>query len=94
MELPESLQLLLATHHFPGPYTFKVIGHDTDGFVARVVEKVREGLKIQIDPPFRTQPSSSGKHVSVTIEPHVFSAEEVIAVYQELAKTAGVVMVL
>lgn len=94
MEIPESLQLLLATHQFPGPFTFKVIGKDADGFVARVVQAVRESLHVSIDPPYRLQPSSSGRLVSVTIEPHVFTAEEVLAVYKELSQTPGVMLML
>lgn len=90
----ESLELLLATHQFPGPYMFKVIGRDQDGFVARVLLSLRQALNIQQDPPFRTQPSSGGKHVSVTMEPHVFRPEEVIAVYQHLRQTEGVLMVM
>jgi putative lipoic acid-binding regulatory protein len=90
----ESLELLLATHHFPGPYMFKVIGRDTAGFQARVLLAIREALKIGQDPPFRTQPSSGGKHVSITLEPHVFSAEEVIIVYRHLRQTEGVAMVM
>ena len=30
-ELP-SIELLEAVHHFPGPYTFKVIGKSDNGF--------------------------------------------------------------
>jgi len=90
----ESLELLLATHHFPGPYMFKVIGRDLVGFQARVLLSIREALKIEKDPPFRTQSSSGGKHVSITLEPHVFSAEEVITVYRFLKQTEGVMMVM
>lgn len=90
----ESLELLLATHHFPGPYMFKVIGRDVDGFQARVLQAIRSALKINQDPPFRTQPSSQGKHVSITLEPHVFEPAEVITVYQHLRQTEGVLMVM
>lgn len=90
----ESLELLLATHNFPGPYMFKVIGRDVPGFQARVLLSIRDALKIDQDPPFRTQPSSGGKHVSITLEPHVFSADEVITVYRFLKQTEGVMMVM
>ena len=90
----ESLELLLATHHFPGPFMFKVIGRDNNGFQARVLEAIRKALKIEQDPPFRTLPSSNGKHVSITLEPHVFEPEEVITVYRFLRETEGVLMVM
>ena len=90
----ESLELLRDTHHFPGPFMFKVIGRDIDGFQARVLRAIRDALNIQTDPPFRTQPSSNGKHVSITLEPHVFEPAEVITVYEFLRKTEGVLIVM
>ena len=46
-ELP-TIALLENTHHFPGPYMFKVIGKVEDGFVARVVAAWKPGIaKIQ-----------------------------------------------
>ncbi len=73
---------------------FKVIGRDIDGFQARVLEAIRQALNIQQDPPFRTHPSSGGKHVSITLEPHVFEPAEVITVYKHLRETQGVLMVM
>jgi hypothetical protein len=58
-ELP-SIQLLEATHTFPGPYMFKVIGRVENGFVARVVAAVRDELEDQFDPPFKVREAQGG----------------------------------
>jgi putative lipoic acid-binding regulatory protein len=88
----ESIELLESTHTFPGPYMFKVIGKIDRGFAARVVAGVREALDAETDPPFRVRETMNGKHVSVTVEPTVQSAEQVLAVYHRIRKTAGLVM--
>jgi putative lipoic acid-binding regulatory protein len=90
-DLP-ALELLENTHHFPGPYVFKVIGQVENGFVARAVAAVREELAGGVDPPFSVRHTAGGRHVAVTVEPLLFSAHEVIAVYRRLRKVAGLVM--
>ncbi len=89
-----TLDLLRDTHQFPGPYMFKVIGRAEDGFAARVVAAVREELANDSDPPFRLREAVGGRHVSVTVEPTVQTAQEVLAVYHRIRKMAGLVMLL
>jgi putative lipoic acid-binding regulatory protein len=89
-----SIELLEATHQFPGSYTFKVIGRVENGFVARVVAAVRDELAHEVDPPFRVRETAGGRHVSVTVEPHVQSVHEVLAVYRRMRSVAGLVMLL
>ena len=91
-DLP-AIQLLESTHHFPGPYMFKVIGSVQDGFVARVLAGVRDEIGSQVDPPHRLQQTVSGRHVSVTLEPRMQSAEQVLAVYRRIRSMSGLVMV-
>jgi len=86
-----SAELIDSTHAFPGPYTFKVIGRPADGFVARIVAAIREELEGEVDPPYRTRETAAGRHVAVTVEPHVQNAWEVLAVYQRLGQIRGVV---
>ena len=69
-----AIQLLESTHHFPGPYMFKVIGRAESGFVALVVAAVREELAEGIDPPFKVRSARGGRHLSITLEPTVQSA--------------------
>lgn len=89
-----SVTLLEKTHHFPGPYVFKAIGLVEGGFAARVVAAVREELADAVDPPFRLRASAGGRHVSVTVEPTVQTAHQVLAVYRRVQRLAGLVMLL
>ena len=87
-----TIDLLEATHTFPGPYMFKAIGRSENGFIARVIAAVREELAHSDDPPYRLRHTGKGDHVAVTVEPHVESPYEVLAVYRRLGKIAGLVM--
>lgn len=91
-DLP-SIDLLEATHPFPCPYTFKVIGQVEDQFVGRVLLAVRSEIDSSEEPPFSTRKSSGGRHICVTIEPNMASAEHVLTVYRRLKEVEGVVMV-
>ena len=87
-----TFDLLEKTHTFPGPYLFKIIGKVDEGFLARVVAVFREVLAIEIDPPFRVREAEGGRHVSVTLEPIVRSAHQVVAIYRRLGSLEGIVM--
>jgi putative lipoic acid-binding regulatory protein len=89
-ELP-AIELLESTHTFPGPYMFKVIGRSDRGFVARTVAAVREELADEVDPPYSVRETSSGRHIAVTLQPTVDSAEQVLAVYRRLRLLVGLV---
>ena len=92
MDTLPSIELLQEHHEFPGPFLFKAIGRVEDGFAARVVAAVREELEGSVDPPYHVRQTPSGRHVSVTMEPQVESAFQVLAVYQRIRETAGLVM--
>lgn len=87
-ELPPQ-DLLETTHTFPGPYIFKVIGEAKGGFLARTVAAVREELAQEEDPPFRVKEAVGGRHISVTVEPNVRSAQQVLAIYRRLQVLVG-----
>lgn len=92
-ELPD-IELLQSMHTFPGPYTFKAIGAAEDHFVGRVMAAVRLELGEEIEPSFSTRTTSGGRHVCVTIEPHVESAEVVLAIYTSIRAVDGLVLLL
>jgi putative lipoic acid-binding regulatory protein len=94
MDALPSIELLENTHRFPGPYMFKVIGKAENAFVARVVAAVRDEMNCEADPPYHLRQASGGRHVSVTLEPNVSTAYQVIAIYQRLKQTAGLVLML
>lgn len=89
-----SIDLLNSTHHFPCRYMFKAIGRVENGFVARVVAAVRDELSEPIDPPYTFRQSEGGRHVCVTLEPMLQTADQVLAVYRRIRRTAGLVLLL
>jgi putative lipoic acid-binding regulatory protein len=86
------LELIESTHDFPGAYMFKVIGKADGAFPARVVATVREELAVEVDPPYHLREAIGGRHVSVTLEPVVSGAEQVLAIYRRLSTLEGLVM--
>lgn len=89
-----AIELLESTHSFPCPYTFKVIGLAEANFVGRVVQAVRRELPADMEPPFSSRRTAAGKHVSVTIEPTLESASDVLAIYRQLRELQGLVLLL
>jgi uncharacterized protein len=87
-----TVELLEKAHAFPCQYLFKVIGKADQGFLARVVAVVREELSIEIDPPFRIREAAGGRYVSITLEPVVQSAHQVLGIYRRLRMVDGLVM--
>jgi putative lipoic acid-binding regulatory protein len=86
-----SVELLEQMHAFPCQFTFKIIGKTEDGFVARALAIVREQLAVEVDPPFRVRHTAGGRHVSLTVEPEVQNAWEVLGVYQAVQSLPGLV---
>ena len=83
MSLPPR-ELLEQSHQFPGPYMLKVIGRPNDRFVGRIVEAIREELQSDANPEYQLKFSTSGRHLSITLEPHFESAQQVLDVYERL----------
>lgn len=81
-------------HTFPGPFLFKIIGKPEDQFVERVVSRVRQELELDADPQFQTKSTPAGRHVAITMEPRVLSAEDVVSLYAVLGDIPGVVFIL
>lgn len=91
MENIASLDLIQSNHHFPGPYVFKAIGREGQGFAARVVAAVRQELDAETDPAYHVRSTPDGRHVSVTIEPVVQTGEQVLAVYRRIRGLTGLI---
>ncbi len=87
-----TVDLLEKTHVFPCPFVFKIIGKAKEGLMAQVVAVVREELHFDVDPPYSVREAVGGRHLSVTVEPVVQSAEQVVAIYRRLQGLDGVVM--
>jgi putative lipoic acid-binding regulatory protein len=89
-----SVERLEATHSFPGTYRIKAIGRTDDGFADRAVAEARAELPGPDAVEFRLLPTPGGRHVSVTLELRVETAEEVRAVYGRLLRLEGLVLLL
>ncbi len=94
MSSPANLEMLEKSHDFPCPYIFKIVGKADEGFVARIVVAMREELLIDIDPPYSVREAVGGRHLSITFEPVVQSAQQVVTIYARLARLQGVLMLL
>lgn len=89
-----AIELLESTHDFPCAYTFKVIGRAEEHFVGRVLTTVRGELPPDAEPPFSSRSTSSGRHVSVTLEPTCENAQQVLDIYRALQQVEGIVLLL
>lgn len=89
-----TIELLESTHTFPCAYTFKVIGLAEENFVGRVVQSVRGELPGDNEPPFSSRRTAAGRHVSVTIEPTLDDASQVLDIYRSLSELEGLVLLL
>lgn len=94
MDQPAALELLRATHEFPCRFLFKAIGRTEEDFALQVVAAIRDELEHAADPPFSLKHTAGGRHVSVTVEPWVETAEQVLEVYACIRTVPGLVMLL
>jgi putative lipoic acid-binding regulatory protein len=82
------------THDFPCPYQFKVIGDNSEEFVAQVVQVGVNVGGTDTEPEVSTRESSSENYVSVTMELEVENAETILDVYDRVKELDGVQFVL
>src|SRR5690554_6741139 len=75
----EFLERLRDVHDFPGPFMFKVIGTNSDVFVAQVVQAVINVLG-NVEPQVKTRESSAGNHMAGTVVVPVQKAEAVLVI--------------
>lgn len=81
---------LMAVHSFPETYVFKVIGVNSPGFIARVVQAAVNALGGGDRLTVSTRESAAGRHVSVTLNAYVEDADEVLDAYELLTVVRGV----
>jgi putative lipoic acid-binding regulatory protein len=93
LDRAQTLELLRQTHSFPGPHTFKVIGRANNDFVRRVLVAIRAIAVVDAD-NYSTRSTPGGRHVAVTVEPIIHSAEQVLDVYDRIKVVDGVVMTM
>ena len=78
------IERLEEVHTFPGPYTLKVIGSQSDGFVELVLATIQGELSLEEPPDHSLKRTPNGRHISITTEMHVENVHQVIGLYARL----------
>jgi putative lipoic acid-binding regulatory protein len=90
-----ALDLLRATHKFPGEYHLSVITLSEDQVFSDLRAAVDDGLSAPLaDSAYELIPSRGGKYTSHRFKVPCDSAEDVLALYARLSRVKGVVTML
>ncbi len=92
MDHVPSEDLLHSVHPFPGTYQIKAIGSADDDFVARVVEAVVSELATPGELEHSVRVTPGGRHVSLTMDVTVQSAEQVRSIYTRIREVKGLTL--
>ena len=87
-----SEDLLETSHVFPGIYQIKVIGIASDAFESRVIETVVSELAASSDLDYSVRTTPGGRHVALTLEISVQTAEQVRTLYARLRELEGLTL--
>lgn len=88
------VKLLEANHHFPGPYHLSLVTLNETAVIITVRALVEEGGPPVPDEHWETRLSSGGKYASHRVRVHCESAQAVLALYERLWGTHGLVSIL
>jgi putative lipoic acid-binding regulatory protein len=89
MDHQASVELLESVHPFPGVYRIKAIGSAEDEFAQRVVEAALEVIPTASDVDHTIRQTPHRRHVAVTLDVTVQTAEQVLAIYARLRDVPG-----
>jgi putative lipoic acid-binding regulatory protein len=92
MDHRPSVELLESIHFFPGVYKIKAIGQAEDNFESRVVEAVYSHVAARSDLDYSVRSTPGGRHVAVTLDISVQTAEQVRAIYAEIRDVKGLTL--
>lgn len=92
MDNRPSIDLLETNHAFPGVYRIKAIGDASDDFETRIIEAVVAELAAASDLDHASKSTPGGRHVSLTLDISVQSAEQVRAIYARLQDVKGLTL--
>lgn len=92
MDHRPSQELLESTHAFPGVYQIKAIGLAEDDFAGRVVEAVVAELVGPSELDYSVRSTPGGRHVAVTLEITVQTAEQVRGIYGRIHELKGLTL--
>lgn len=88
------VDLLRANHHFPGPYHISLVTLNEIAVVLTVRAIVEEGGRPIPDADWQTRLSSGGKYASHRVRVFCGDAHEVLALYDRLHGTPGLLSIL
>ena len=92
MDHRPSVDLLESTHFFPGVYKIKAIGRADADFESRVLEAVYSNIAARSDLDYSSRATPGGRHVAVTLDITVQTAEQVRAIYAEIREIDGLTL--
>jgi putative lipoic acid-binding regulatory protein len=92
MDHRPSVDLLESIHYFPGVYKIKAIGQADDDFESRVVEAVYSHIAARSDLDYSVRSTPGGRHLAVTLDISVQTAEQVRAIYAEIREVKGLTL--
>ncbi len=92
MDHRPSVELLESIHFFPGIYKIKAIGLAHDDFESRVIEAVCSNLAARSDLDYSIRSTPGGRHVAVTLDITVQTAEQVRAIYADIHALKGLTL--
>lgn len=85
----DPIELLESTHFFPGSFQIKAIGHADDDFEGRILAAVQEELPVPGDLEHSVRSTPGGRHIALTLDINVQSAEQVLAIYARIREVHG-----
>jgi putative lipoic acid-binding regulatory protein len=92
MDHRPSVELLESTHFFPGVYKIKAIGRADDQFESRVVEAVCAHIAARSDLEYSVRTTPGGRHIALTLDISVQTAEQVRSIYAEIREVRGLTL--
>lgn len=94
MDHRPSVELLESNHSFPGVYRIKAIGKSDGDFLGRVLIAVERHVAATSDVDHAVRETRGGRHVAVTLDVSVTTAEQVRAIYAEIGEVEGLTLLL
>ncbi len=79
---------------FPCEFPIKAMGLDEDGFQTLVENIILNHAEIYADEPVTTNPSSTGKYLSITVTVEAQSRDQLDRIYQDLTDCEQVLVAL
>ncbi len=94
MDNRPSRELLESVHMFPGTYQIKAIGVAENDFEGRVIAAASMELATPSEIEHTIRQTPGGRHVSVTLDITVQTAEQIRAIYARIQGVEGLALLL